>query len=75
MLSQGPVPVQGLFEAHLTVSDLVRSTRFYRDVVGLSLALEASALDATFFWVGAPGEGMLGLWKLGSAPMDSILLS
>jgi len=24
---------------------------------------------AAFFWVGGPGEAMLGLWSLGSAPM------
>src|SRR5947199_292892 len=30
----------GLFEAHLTVSDLDRSIEFYREVVGLPLALE-----------------------------------
>ncbi len=29
----------GLFETHLTVSDLDRSVEFYRDVVGLPLAL------------------------------------
>ena len=29
----------GLFETHLTVSDLDRSIEFYRDVVGLPLAL------------------------------------
>ena len=32
------VPVAGLFETHLTVSDLDRSIAFYRDVVGLPLA-------------------------------------
>jgi lactoylglutathione lyase len=63
-----PVPVSGLFEAHLTVSDLDRSAAFYRDVVGLPLALEAP-IGAVFFWIGAPGEAMLGLWTLGSAPM------
>jgi lactoylglutathione lyase len=42
---------------------------FYRDVFGLRLALEAPAIDAAFFWIGAPGGGMLGLWTLGSAPM------
>jgi lactoylglutathione lyase len=68
-----PVPVSGLFEAHLTVSDLDRSTAFYRDVVGLPLALEAPAIGAVFFWVGAPGEAMLGLWTLGSAPMGFLL--
>jgi catechol 2,3-dioxygenase-like lactoylglutathione lyase family enzyme len=29
------VPVRGLFESHLTVSDLQRSVTFYRDVLGL----------------------------------------
>src|SRR2546425_391113 len=64
-----PVPVSGLFEAHLTVSDLSRSTTFYRDVVGLPIALELPDRGAAFFWIGAPGEAMLGLWSLGSAPM------
>jgi lactoylglutathione lyase len=61
--------VAGLFEAHLTVSDLDRSIAFYRDVVGLPLALELRERGAAFFWVGGPGEAMLGLWSLGSAPM------
>lgn len=65
----GSVPVSGLFEAHLTVSDMHRSTAFYREVVGLSLALEAPERGAAFFWTGEPGEGMLGLWSLGSAPL------
>jgi lactoylglutathione lyase len=63
------VPVRGLFETHLTVSDLSRAVTFYRDVVGLSLALELPERGAAFFWIGGPGEAMLGLWSLGSAPM------
>ena len=59
----------GLFEAHLTVSDLDRSTAFYRDVVGLTLAHEVPERGVAFFWIGAPGESMLGLWTLGSAPV------
>jgi lactoylglutathione lyase len=61
--------VSGLFETHLTVSDLSRSVAFYRDVVGLPLALEVPERGATFLWVGGPGESMLGLWSLGSAPI------
>ncbi len=64
-----PVPVGGLFEAHLTVSDLSRSVAFYREIVGLSLAYELPERDAAFFWLGPPGEAMLGLWALGSAPV------
>jgi GNAT superfamily N-acetyltransferase len=61
--------VSGLFEAHITVSDLDRSIAFYRDVVGLSLALEVPERGAAFFWIGAPGRAMLGLWSMGSIPM------
>jgi lactoylglutathione lyase len=59
----------GLFETHLTVSDLDRSIAFYRDVVGLPLALEVPERGAAFFWIGGPGQAMLGLWSLGSAPV------
>lgn len=63
------VPVCGLFETHLTVSDLSRSVAFYRGTVGLSLALEVPERGAAFLWVGGPGDAMLGLWSLGSAPL------
>jgi lactoylglutathione lyase len=63
--------VSGLFETHLTVSDVDRSLRFYRDVVGLPVALELPGRGAAFLWIGNPGEAMLGLWSLGSVPMGS----
>jgi lactoylglutathione lyase len=59
----------GLFETHLTVSDLSRSVAFYCDVVGLTLAYEIPERGAAFFWIGAPGDAMLGLWSLGSSPI------
>jgi lactoylglutathione lyase len=55
------VPVRGLFESHLTVSDLGRSVAFYRDVVGLPVALEIPERGAAFFWCGSPRKSMLGL--------------
>jgi lactoylglutathione lyase len=61
--------VRGLFETHLTVADLERSVTFYRDVVGLPVALEVPERGAAFHWIGRPGQGMLGLWSIGSAPM------
>lgn len=61
--------VRGLFETHLTVADLSRSTAFYRDVVGLPVAYELPERGAAFLWVGQPGGAMLGLWTLGSAPV------
>ena len=68
-----PIPVRRLFETHLTVSDLQRSIGFYRDVVGLKLAFEASERNVAFFWIGDPGQSMLGLWSLGTAPLGLIL--
>jgi lactoylglutathione lyase len=61
--------VRGLFETHLTVADLGRSVTFYRDVVGLPVALEVPERGAAFHWIGQHGHAMLGLWSIGSAPM------
>ncbi len=61
--------VRGLFETHLTVADLPRSVAFYRDVVGLPVALELPERGAAFHWIGGPGQAMLGLWSIGSAPI------
>jgi lactoylglutathione lyase len=67
--------IRGLFETHLDVLDLDRSAAFYGGVLGLELALrrevDAAAADAhsrgarrfAFFWVGARGNAMLGLWE------------
>jgi catechol 2,3-dioxygenase-like lactoylglutathione lyase family enzyme len=63
------VPIRGLFEAHLTVSDLDRSIGFYRDVLGLTLAHRVPERHVAFFWLGAPGQQMLGLWSIHSSPM------
>src|SRR3954454_7651744 len=62
--------VDGLFETHLTVADVPRSVAFYRDVVGLPVALDLPERGAAFHWIGAPGRAMLGLWSIGSAPMN-----
>ena len=64
------VPIAGLFEAHLTVSDLDRSVSFYRDVLGLDLAHVTPARHVVFFWVGEPGTAMLGLWSIHSSPVS-----
>jgi lactoylglutathione lyase len=63
----GAIPVRGLFETHLTVADVGRSTDFYRDVVGLPPALDLPERNAAFMWIGAPGQAMLGLWGIGSS--------
>ncbi|HZO58653.1 MAG TPA: VOC family protein [Solirubrobacterales bacterium] len=67
MSREGPTPVRGLFETHLTVADVPRATEFYRDVVGFPVALELPERNAAFLWVGDPGRSMLGLWGIGSS--------
>jgi lactoylglutathione lyase len=63
------VPIRGLFEAHLTVSDLDRSIGFYRDVLGLPLAQRIPARQVAFFWVPSSDQAMLGLWSIGTSPL------
>jgi lactoylglutathione lyase len=62
------IPIRDLFESHLTVSDLDRSIHFYRDVLGLPIANIVPERRVAFFWIGAPGKAMLGLWDTGSGP-------
>jgi lactoylglutathione lyase len=56
-----------LYETHLPVSDLGRSTAFYRDVVGLIPAFSQPERGVGFLWVGSRERGMVGLWEPGSA--------
>jgi catechol 2,3-dioxygenase-like lactoylglutathione lyase family enzyme len=51
--------IQGLYEAHLPVSDLDRSIAFYEGL-GLPLALRAEAV--AFVWI-EEGRSWLGLWR------------
>ena len=67
------VRVRGLYETHLMVSDLGRSLAFYRDVVGLPVALELPERGAAFLWVPDSHRSMLGLWSRGSAPLGMTL--
>jgi lactoylglutathione lyase len=51
------------------VADLSRSVAFYRDVVGLPVALEVPERGAAFHGIGQAGHAMLGLSSIGSAPV------
>jgi len=66
------VEARDLFEAHLTVTDLDEAIRFYRDVLGMRLAHVLDTGQAAFFWIGSPGNAMLGLWVAGSSPMKIV---
>ncbi len=62
------IPIRNLFESHLTVSNLQRSMIFFGDTLGLKLAHVVPDRKAAFYWIGQPGESMLGLWEVGTAP-------
>lgn len=62
------IPIQALFETHLTVVNLERSMAFYGDVLGLELASIFEERRLAFYWIGAPGQQILGLWEVGSGP-------
>ena len=47
---------RGFSELVLIVDDVPTSTRFYRDVVGLSIQEEFQFPDWTWFWTGDPGQ-------------------
>jgi lactoylglutathione lyase len=57
------IPIQNLFETHLTVSDLPRSMTFYADTLGLELAQFLADRKIAFYWIGGRGNSMLGLWQ------------
>jgi lactoylglutathione lyase len=73
MISEGLIPIADLFEAHLSVSDLDRAVVFYGQRLALPLAHIVPERKVAFFWVGAPGRAMLGLWQAGSMPMSMSL--
>ena len=70
-MQQTPIPISGLFEAHLCVSDLDRAIRFYGTQLGLSLARVVPERTVAFFWIGAPRKAMLGLWETATIPTSA----
>jgi lactoylglutathione lyase len=61
------IPLRNLFEAHLTVRDLDRSMEFYGGLLGLPLARVFPEQRVAFYWIGSPGNSMLGIWETSSA--------
>ena len=62
------IPVQALFESHLTVRNLERSMAFYGGALGLDLAQVFPDRKVAFYWIGGRGDSMLGLWEVGTTP-------
>jgi lactoylglutathione lyase len=64
------IPIQNLFETHLAVRDLQSSMDFYGGVLGLELARAFAERKVAFYWIGAAGRAMLGLWEVGTGPLQ-----
>jgi lactoylglutathione lyase len=55
--------IQGLFETHIKTRNLEQSIQFYEQVLGLKLGHLEPQRRIAFFWIGAPGQAMLGVWE------------
>jgi len=53
-----------IFETHLKTIDLTRATEFYGGVLGLEEAYRQPERQVAFYWIGAPGNAMLGVWAV-----------
>jgi len=62
------IPIRDLFEAHLTVSNLERSMAFFGETLKLELARVFPERRVAFYWIGAQGGAMLGVWETGQTP-------
>lgn len=64
------IPIRNLFETHLTVVDLKRSMTFFGEVLGLEPARVFPERKVAFYWIGGAGNAMLGLWEVGTGPLQ-----
>jgi lactoylglutathione lyase len=67
------IPIERLFETHLNVANLDAAMAFYGGTLGLPLARVFPERRVAFYWLGAPGHTMLGIWETGTSPNRSSL--
>jgi len=53
--------IRGLYETFVYVSDFQRSRRFYEDALGLTVGWLSEERKSVLYWVGPPGNSMLGV--------------
>jgi catechol 2,3-dioxygenase-like lactoylglutathione lyase family enzyme len=53
-----------IFETHVYTTDLGRAIEFYQGRLGLELAYHLTERKIAFFWIGAAGDAMLGVWEV-----------
>ena len=64
------IPIRGLFEAHLTVATSTGRSRSIATRSGLPLAHVIPERQVAFFWVPTSDKAMLGLWCIGTSPLQ-----
>lgn len=62
--------INGLFETHILVKDLVAAADFYENVLGLEFAHYEERRRANFYWIGGKETGMLGVWEVKDRPIE-----
>jgi len=55
--------INGLFETHVSTTSLETAIQFYCKL-GLSHAYTEKVRRVAFFWIGKPGQAMLGVWEV-----------
>lgn len=53
--------IKGLFETHINVSNYEESSSFYEKLLNIIPLHEDRVRKSKFYWVGKPGESMLGI--------------
>jgi lactoylglutathione lyase len=53
--------IRGIFETHINVSDYQASADFYERLLNIMPLHEDQVRKSKFYWVGKPGESMLGI--------------
>ncbi|AXI08480.1 glyoxalase [Oceanobacillus zhaokaii] len=61
--------IKGIFETHINVSNYQNSAAFYDKLLNIIPLFEDSTRKSKFYWVGKPGESMLGIRENYPSPL------
>ncbi|WP_040950972.1 VOC family protein [Gorillibacterium massiliense] len=61
--------IRGIFETHINVRDFEKSAEFYEKLMNILPLYEDRNRKSKFYWVGKPGESMLGIRENYPSPL------
>ncbi len=61
--------IQGIFETHINASNYIESAQFYEKLLNIVPLHEDPDRKSKFYWVGKPGESMLGIRENYPSPL------